>query len=307
MEPLWYVLVAVVLAALIAFVSRSRGPQRPAEQQQEHHEAVAAEVVARPRVPAPAPEEERGEGMPRRRRNMGNRILAQRRAQQAEEVMEAREEEEEEVTEVAAPGKIGAKKQRKLEEKQARKSQREAEEAEREERKQLEMRRAEQRQKEAEQLRLEEERKEEEERKAKEERERQEHEEYLKLKESFVVEEEGEGDAMTEDETRNFLAEFVSYIKEAKIVLLEDLASHMGLRTQDAINRVQDLLANGTLTGVIDDRGKFIYITAEELAAMAQFIRQRGRVSIAELAQASTTLINLAPEPARPPAPLTPA
>ncbi|XP_028919098.1 DDRGK domain-containing protein 1 isoform X2 [Ornithorhynchus anatinus] len=307
MEPLLYVLLAAVLAALIAYVSWSRGPEKPAEQEQEHHEAVAAEVAARPRILAAAPAEERGEGMPRRRRNMGNRILAQRRAQQAEEVMEAREEEEEEVAEVAAPGKIGAKKQRKLEEKQARKSQREAEEAEREERKQLEMRRAEERQKEEEQLRLEEERKEEEERKAKEERERQEHEEYLKLKESFVVEEEGEGDAMTEDETRNFLAEFVSYIKEAKIVLLEDLASHMGLRTQDAINRVQDLLANGTLTGVIDDRGKFIYITAEELAAVAQFIRQRGRVSIAELAQASTTLVNLAPEPARPPAPLTPA
>lgn len=44
--------------------------------------------------------------------------------------------------------------------------------------------------------------------------------------------------------------------------------------------------------GVIDDRGKFIYITPEELAAVATFIRQRGRVSIAELAQASNSLIS---------------
>uniref|UniRef100_A0A8C3IL25 DDRGK domain containing 1 n=1 Tax=Chrysemys picta bellii TaxID=8478 RepID=A0A8C3IL25_CHRPI len=50
------------------------------------------------------------------------------------------------------------------------------------------------------------------------------------------------------------------------------------------------------LLGVIDDRGKFIYITPEEMTAVAQFIKQRGRVSIAELAEASNSLINLQPE-----------
>lgn len=50
-------------------------------------------------------------------------------------------------------------------------------------------------------------------------------------------------------------------------------------------------------TGVIDDRGKFIYITPEELAAVANFIRQRGRISIAELAQASNSLIAWGQEP----------
>lgn len=50
-------------------------------------------------------------------------------------------------------------------------------------------------------------------------------------------------------------------------------------------------------TGVIDDRGKFIYITPEELAAVANFIRQRGRVSITELAQASNSLISWGREP----------
>lgn len=36
------------------------------------------------------------------------------------------------------------------------------------------------------------------------------------------------------------------------MVLLEDLASHFGMRTQDAINRLQDLLAEGSLTGKCD-------------------------------------------------------
>lgn len=49
-------------------------------------------------------------------------------------------------------------------------------------------------------------------------------------------------------------------------------------------------------TGVIDDRGKFISITPAELDSVAQFIRQRGRVSISELAQASNSLINLTPK-----------
>ncbi|NXL96564.1 DDRGK protein, partial [Tyrannus savana] len=283
---------------------------------EEHQQNVAAAAVARPRPQV----EERGEGMPRRRRNMGNRLMAQRRAQQAEEWGEgnsafrrvcfffyrqftichlctvAEEEDAEEVPEFQVSGKIGAKKQRKLEEKQARKAQREAEEAEREERRRLESKREEERRKEEERIRLEEERQEEEKRKAKEEEEKREYEEYLKLKESFVVEEEGVEEAMTEEQSRSFLLEFLEYVKKTKVIQLEDLASHLGLRTQEAINRIQDLMADGTLTGVIDDRGKFIYITPEEMAAVAQFIKQRGRVSIAELARASNSLINLQPD-----------
>uniref|UniRef100_A0A8B9DGH6 DDRGK domain-containing protein 1 n=1 Tax=Anser cygnoides TaxID=8845 RepID=A0A8B9DGH6_ANSCY len=139
-------------------------------------------------------------------------------------------------------------------------------------------------------------RKEEEKRKAKEEEEKREYEEYLKLKESFVVEEEGVEEKMTEEESRSFLMEFLEFVKKTKVIQLEDLASHLGLRTQEAINRIQDLMADGTLTGVIDDRGKFIYITPEEMAAVAQYIKQRGRVSIAELVQASNSLINLQPD-----------
>ncbi|XP_062991466.1 DDRGK domain-containing protein 1 [Elgaria multicarinata webbii] len=291
MDPVLYVLAAVLLAALLFFVSRVRGQARAGDE--EHHHNVVAPAAARPR---PQPHtSERGDGMPRHRRNLGNRMRAQRRAQQVEDAVE----EENDETEAAEPqisGKVGAKKQRKLEEKQARKSQREADEAEREERKKLEQKREEERRKEEERLRQEEEKEEEEKKKAKEEEEQREHEEYLKLKESFVVEEEGLDEAMTEDESRSFLTELLEYIKSAKVVLLEDLASHLGIRTQDAINRVQDLMADGTLTGVIDDRGKFIYITPEEMTAVADFIRRRGRVSITELAQQSNSLINLQPE-----------
>lgn len=68
--------------------------------------------------------------------------------------------------------------------------------------------------------------------------------------------------------------------------------------TQEAISRVHSLQENGELSGVVDDRGKFIYISEEELQAVANFIKQRGRVSIVELVSSSNRLINLQPEQA---------
>ena len=65
------------------------------------------------------------------------------------------------------------------------------------------------------------------------------------------------------------------------------------LHVQDAISRVQTLEQEGRITGVMDDRGKFIYISREEMAATADFIMSRGRVAISELAAKSSTLIDL--------------
>lgn len=136
--------------------------------------------------------------------------------------------------------------------------------------------------------------KEEEEKRAKEENERKEHEEYLKMKEAFQVEEEGyeEGD---QEDSQNLLQEFVNYIKDNKVVIIEDLAARFKLKTQACLDRIKDLQHDDILTGVIDDRGKFIYVSKGEMEAVAKFIRQRGRVSIAELAESSNQLINLIP------------
>uniref|UniRef100_A0A8C3S3B7 DDRGK domain containing 1 n=1 Tax=Chelydra serpentina TaxID=8475 RepID=A0A8C3S3B7_CHESE len=179
-----------------------------------------------------------------------------------------KEDDEDEAAEFQSSGKIGAKKQRKLEEKQARKAQREVSPF----------------------IFLQEE----EQKKAKEEKEQREHEEYLKLKEGFVVEEEGVEEAMTEEEVRcavtaaripGFPPSFLR-LNRFRCLNCPDCILSPSLLTPDHI----------CLLGVIDDRGKFIYITPEEMTAVAQFIKQRGRVSIAELAQASNSLINLQPE-----------
>ena len=51
--------------------------------------------------------------------------------------------------------------------------------------------------------------------------------------------------------------------------------------------------SSANVSGVVDDRGKFIYISREELEAVAKFIKQRGRVSISEISDSSNSLINL--------------
>ncbi|XP_036331453.1 DDRGK domain-containing protein 1 [Rhagoletis pomonella] len=190
--------------------------------------------------------------------------------------------------------KMGAKKRAKMEAKEQKRLLREQELKQREERKEKEAKlEAERKQKE--------EREEEAERKAseaerlaREEHERKEHEEYLKMKEAFKIEEEGFEEA-EDSEKEKLLEGFIKYIKENKVVVLEDLAMEFKLKTQQVIDRIQDLQANDTLTGVIDDRGKFIYVSQEELLEVAKFIRQRGRVSIVELAESSNNLINLTP------------
>ncbi|KAJ0183470.1 hypothetical protein K1T71_001446 [Dendrolimus kikuchii] len=190
--------------------------------------------------------------------------------------------------------KIGAKKRAKLEAKMEKKKAREAEEQMREMKKKKDEELEQERKKFEEQEQEEEREREEAERKAEEERKRKEQEEYEAMKAAFTVE--GEGfDENEDDDHENLLKNFIEYIKSQKVVLLEDLAAHFKLKTQAIIDRISELQASGELTGVIDDRGKFIYISQKELEDVAKFIKQRGRVSITELAECSNNLINLNP------------
>ena len=73
---------------------------------------------------------------------------------------------------------------------------------------------------------------------------------------------EGEGcDAEDEGDEENRLLKFVNYIKETKVVLLEDLAAQFHLKTQEAIDRVTQLQEDGLLTGVIDDRYIIVFFS----------------------------------------------
>ncbi|KAJ9449179.1 DDRGK domain-containing protein 1 [Diplonema papillatum] len=106
------------------------------------------------------------------------------------------------------------------------------------------------------------------------------------------IEEAGEDDDTPDDD--NLLARFVDKIKMEKIVYLEQLSADFGMTTERVVLTIEALQSCRRLPGVFDDRGKFIYITSEEYQRVAKFIRQRGRVSIAELSAESSRLVDFA-------------
>lgn len=57
--------------------------------------------------------------------------------------------------------------------------------------------------------------------------------------------------------------------------------------TSTLYSNSQALEAQGALTGLMDERGKYIHISEDEMAAVAAFVKKRGRIAIAELAARS--------------------
>ncbi|KAL1232281.1 PI-PLC X domain-containing protein [Trichinella spiralis] len=200
-----------------------------------------------------------------------------------------------EESEIKLPGKVGKKRLAKLRAKEERKQAREAEEEERALKRQIEEERAEKRRKREEEEEEKERQKELEEKRRLEEEKRKEQEEYEKLKQGFTVEEQG-CDVDINEDTANLLKEFVEYIQKAKVVSMEELAGQFQMRSIDVIDRLKSLLADGMLTGVIDDRGKFIFVTEDEMKAIVTFVKQRGRVSVDDLVDYSNKLINMDPQ-----------
>lgn len=110
------------------------------------------------------------------------------------------------------------------------------------------------------------------------------------------------------------MAAMAEHVRRHKVVLLEELSSLFSMRTKDVITCLKQLESEGAISGVIDDRGKFICapralacrrslatdIRPDELDAVARYIKKRGRVSIEELAAESNRLINLNETPAAP-------
>ncbi|KAL8470048.1 hypothetical protein ACS0TY_032787 [Phlomoides rotata] len=197
----------------------------------------------------------------------------------------------------AADGYYTAKASKKKEKKrQEREAQRQADEASRDSRRTKqdryeEMRRRKDEEREAQERKLEEEARA---RQMKEEEAAA--SEFEKWKGEFSVDAEGTTEYEVQDGSQGLLFNFVEYIKKHKCVPLEEIAAEFKLRTQECINRINSLETMGRLSGVMDDRGKYIYISLEEMKAVADYIKREGRVSISHLASKSNQFIDLEPK-----------
>lgn len=134
---------------------------------------------------------------------------------------------------------------------------------------------------------------EQEQKKAKDEKAREERAKEEKLKEMFAVDAEGDGEAALGEP--GAVERFVDFVKIRKAVELEDLAAQFRIKTQSAVDRLQDLEKLGQISGIFDDRGKFIYITAEEMQEVTAWLQQAGRIDRAALVEACNRLVSLEP------------
>jgi len=191
--------------------------------------------------------------------------------------------------------RVGAKKLAKMQRKEEARQNRQAADERRAQRKAKEEAEEAERQKQKEEEREQEKLMREEEQRRKKERQEKELEEFKAWKGFIEVESEGSAKAELE-EKRAKLAHLADHVKNEKVVLLEDLAITFGLQTQEVIDELKKAEDEGRLTGVIDERGKYIYISPEEMEAVARFIKYRGRVSISEIAVESNKLIKMSPE-----------
>jgi hypothetical protein len=99
--------------------------------------------------------------------------------------------------------------------------------------------------------------------KLKEEQKKKEEEEYNKWKDFMAVQDEGEENV--DNNSEDLINDFINYIKLRKVVNLEDLSGEFKLSASDLVDRLKHLESQGRICGIIDDRGKYIYMTEKEL------------------------------------------
>lgn len=190
---------------------------------------------------------------------------------------------------------ISKKKQRKLQEKEERAKHREAMEARKKElaeqedqkifeRKKRQLEEEESEAKEEQELKL-----------ARQERDRKAQEEYDAVKHQFTVEESGTMADCASALEKN-TQQFIDDIKKTKVVYVEDLAAKYEVKPQVIVEKITLLESQGRLSGIIDERGKYIYLTERELTSVAVFVKQRGRVNVLDIQRESNKLINLTPQ-----------
>ena len=134
---------------------------------------------------------------------------------------------------------------------------------------------------------------------------------YDQWKGGFTVGDQGEELSDLNDE--NLINDFINYIKLRKVVPLEDLSgefklsnnvSHLYLN-QDLLDRLRELENQGRICGIIDDRGKYIFLSEKELTVriikcnVVQLIEKlfvnRGRISKSDLIKECNKLIRFVP------------
>jgi len=126
-----------------------------------------------------------------------------------------------------------------------------------------------------------------------EQKEKTENEIYDKWKDQFKIEDEGvEVSAL---DTEDMINDFINYIKIRKVVALEDLSGVFKIPPNEIVEKLKYFEEQNKICGIIDDRGKYIYLTEKEIASIEKIFMQRGRISKMELLKECNKIIRFVP------------
>ncbi|RHY34160.1 hypothetical protein DYB32_002481 [Aphanomyces invadans] len=111
------------------------------------------------------------------------------------------------------------------------------------------------------------------------------------------VEDTGVDAAMADDESAeserlHAVAEYVQ-VRRRMHRSNSQVAAEFGLRTEAVKDHIEKLVASGRLSGILDDRGKFITLSDDEMNAVALHIQRKGRVTLHELGLECNRLIHV--------------
>lgn len=129
--------------------------------------------------------------------------------------------------------------------------------------------------------------------KIKADQEKKENDVFNQWKDTFQVAEEGEQNLDSNNE--DLINEFINYIKLRKVVSLEDLSGQFKIHPNELVERLKVLEANGRICGIVDDRGKYIYLTEKEINSLLKIFMNRGRISKTELIKECNKIIRFTP------------
>jgi hypothetical protein len=78
--------------------------------------------------------------------------------------------------------------------------------------------------------------------------------------------------------------EWVDEMKDTRTVLMTEMATSFKLPEEKVVQRIQELIKEGRVAGVMEDNGRFIFIAEDELHSIAESLIERGSLSLTDVA-----------------------
>jgi hypothetical protein len=85
----------------------------------------------------------------------------------------------------------------------------------------------------------------------------------------------------------------LALLKKNKLVLLEDLSHKFKLPIKDLVEKIKGLETAGQVSGIFDERGKYLVIEEQEWNAIRNYISARGRVKKTDIMTECARLIKI--------------